>query len=247
MIENAGKNGSDPIFVEFGGFSREAFAILNRIEREPNIARYRKERESINREIVEPFRLYRDDLVVNWVIPGRLDFETERNVFSRLLKNDFGAGGCHHHLWMSFYRPHLSRLKDIQLSHCIRPVGFSVELFVGAYAREPLKTAISAMEAFPETALQIINDLITKQDFELEWTVGSGKNQQTRCAAEPINELPAWDAATKSIRMRRLIPKDKVLNLGSRLIARSLVLVDQLWPLYQLWTSSQATEEDAGL
>ena len=51
--------------------------------------RYRKEKEVLKRAITEPFKRYRDDLALNWVIPNALPFETEKNVFSRILKNIF--------------------------------------------------------------------------------------------------------------------------------------------------------------
>ena len=116
----------EPLDLTFEGFAPEAFAILERLRDEPHIAQYRKEKAGIKRYITEPFKRFRDDLVVNWVLPNRLDFETEKNVFSRLLKNDFGAGGCHHHLWMAFYRPGRRRLTDVQLAPCITPDGFTM-------------------------------------------------------------------------------------------------------------------------
>ncbi len=121
--------------LSFEGYRPEAFETLARLRREPHVARYRLEKENLRRFVHEPFGRYRDDLALNWVIPNRLPFETEKGVFSRILKNDFGAGGSHFHLWMAFYRPPRKRLTDVQLSHAVYPDKCTVGLYVGAYAQ----------------------------------------------------------------------------------------------------------------
>ena len=59
--------------------------MLDRLRDEPHIDQYKSEKPGVTDHLKAPFRRYRDDLVVNWVLPNRLDFETERYVFSRLL------------------------------------------------------------------------------------------------------------------------------------------------------------------
>ncbi|QXD15338.1 hypothetical protein GQ464_018410 [Rhodocaloribacter litoris] len=131
---------ADPLFE---GFGPAAFAALARLKAEPHIERYRVEKEALRRYVQAPFRRLRDDLAVRWVLPNALALETERNVFSRFLKNDFGAGGCHAHYWMAFYRVGRRRLADVQLIVSLHADG----LKVGVYAGEPARAVWKAVRA----------------------------------------------------------------------------------------------------
>ena len=68
----------------FQGFSLETFGLLGRLEAAPHISTYRSEHGNIREYLDGPFKAYRDALVLSWVLPNQLPFETERNVFSRL-------------------------------------------------------------------------------------------------------------------------------------------------------------------
>ena len=120
-----------PPDLTFGGFPAAGLDALARLKADPHIGRYREEKADLKRSVEAPFKQYRDDLALNWVIPNGLPFETEKGVFSRILKNDFGAGGAHHHLWMAFYRTGRTRLTDLQLSHAVYPDGFRWALYAG--------------------------------------------------------------------------------------------------------------------
>ena len=120
----------EPLSLTFDGFPDEGWDALERLRAEPHIGRYQEEKAVLDRAVTAPFKRYRDDLAVNWVLPNGLPFETEKNVFSRILKNDFGRGGSHSHLWMAFYRPPRKRLTDIQLSHAVYPDAFRWGLYV---------------------------------------------------------------------------------------------------------------------
>ena len=143
----------EPLSLHFEGFSEDAFAVLERLRAHPHIEQYRAEKDAITHFVTDPFKRYRDDLALGWVLPNGLPFETEKNVFSRLLKNDFGAGGCHHHQWMAFYRPPRRRLTDVQLSHSLYPDGFAFGLYVGEYAKGLFPHVKAQMQEEPERAL----------------------------------------------------------------------------------------------
>ena len=218
--------------LAFEGFTEEAFRILDRLKAEPHIGQYRKEKAAIRTFLTEPFKRYRDDLVVNWVLPNRLGFETERNVFSRLLKNDFGAGGCHHHLWMSFYRPGLRRLTDVQLSHGIHTDGFAVGLFVGGYARDVLWQALEVLRQRPREAVARINPLI-ERGYMFKYRL-RGRPRETHFIDEPMQDLPEHVARFSDLWVRRRFPREQVLAWGSGLVGHSLDALGELWPLYRL-------------
>ncbi len=228
----------DPLDLTFEGFAPEAFALLERLREHPHIEQYRTEKEGIQRYITGPFKRFRDDLVVNWVLPNRLDFETEKNVFSRLLKNDFGAGGCHHHLWMSFYRPSRRRLTDVQLSHSITPNGFTTGLFVGDYAKELLQQAKDRIAAEPGRFLDLINPLLQSKKMCI---YHSPRGQKTRAFYEAsLDALPSELSKASGFYLRGYVCREEVFVLKRGLVRVALEALRRLWPVYRFILADEA-------
>lgn len=224
------------LHLAFEGFSPEAFALLKRLRENPHIEQYRLEKEAIRQYLTEPFKRYRDDLVVNWVLPNRLALETEKNVFSRLLKNDFGAGGCHHHLWMAFYRPDRRRLTDVQLSHSINPDGFSIGLYVGGYAKDLLRQAKDRIVTAPDTFRLLLNALLTK-DYCFSYYTGTGAGETLHVNNTPLDAVPEDLPNATSLWIRTVFPRADVLRWQGQLVAHALEGIRTLWPLYSFLVS----------
>lgn len=216
----------------FEGFGAKSFELLQRLKDHPHIDQYRKDKALIRRHIQEPFHVFRDDLVVNWVLPNQLPFETERNVFSRLLKNDFGAGGCHHHLWLSFYRPGLRRLSDAQLAHSISPDGFASGLYVGDHAPALLRAALDNIARNPDGFIQGANRLLGEADWIFRiWPRGTKRTEYENFTAR-LSTLPDSLFKARGIWLRKMHGRDAILNGEIDLVRSSIEALQKLWPLY---------------
>lgn len=248
MLDDAGPTAVDPTACpvesmhrpasldrSFEGWSPEVFEMLDRLRAEPHIDQYKKEKPGVTTHLKDPFRRYRDDLVVNWVLPNRLDFETERHVFSRLLKNDFGAGGCHDHLWMAFYRPETRRLEDVQITHRVSPDGFAVGIYVGAYATDLLAQAKRRIEAAPATYLDLINPFLGQGDWRFYTHRGSGSNETQTVFTEPLDTIPQSVEGADGIYVRHYLSRQETLDLGPALVDQALDLVFDVWPIYRFY------------
>jgi len=214
--------------LTFEGFGDAAFAILDRLKDEPHIGQYRKEKDGVKQHLTTPFKRYRDDLVVNGVLPNRLNWETERNVFSRLLKNDFGAGGCHHHLWMAMYRPERKRLKDYQLSHSLSPDGLSFGFYVGDYATDLIRRTRETIIDQPEAMLVLINDILERP----EWKLAIGTKKTRHEAAGCLDAWPEDIELMQWLWVRTLLPRAEVLRLRGQLVGWGLAQMQHVWPWY---------------
>lgn len=223
----------------FEGWSPEVFALLDRLRAEPHIDQYKKEKPGVTEHLKDPFRRYRDDLVVNWVLPNRLNFETEKHVFSRLLKNDFGAGGCHDHLWMSFYRPETRRLEDVQITHRVSPDGFAIGVYVGAYATDLLDKAKQRIADAPATYLDLVNPLLGRDDWQFYTHRGSGENESKTVVDEPLDHIPKSVEGADGIYVRHYIGREETLDLGAELVDRALDLVFDVWPIYRFYLADR--------
>jgi hypothetical protein len=224
----------DTLDLSFEGWSPAVFEMLDRLRAEPHIDQYKKEKPGVTDHLKDPFRRYRDDLVVNWVLPNRLGFETEKHVFSRLLKNDFGAGGCHDHLWMSFYRPETRRLEDVQITHRVSPDGFAVGVYVGAYATDLLEQAKSRIREAPATYLDHVNPLLEQEGWRFYTHRGSGDDNET-VFSDPLDAVPDSVSGAEGIYVRHYIGREETLTLGPQLVDRALDLVFDVWPIYRFY------------
>ena len=227
----------DPLNLTFGGFPAEGFEALARLRAEPHIGRYQEEKAVLDRAVSAPFKRYRDDLAVNWVLPNGLPFETERNVFSRILKNDFGAGGSHSHLWMAFYRPPRKRLTDIQLSHAVYPDAFRWGLYVGDYAKGLFGAARGRMIEDEAGALAVLNPLLAG-GYRLAFARHVSKPDGHPEFSESLDALPEGFSRAKGIWVQKRIPRAEVQALGPGLVARAIDEQERLWPLYRFWTDA---------
>ena len=230
-----------PLSLTFEGFPDEAFEALGRLRAEPHIGRYREEKPALDRAVTAPFKRYRDDLAVNWVLPNGLPFETERNVFSRILKNDFGKGGSHSHLWMAFYRTGRKRLTDVQLSHAVYPDGFRWGIYAGEYAGDVFRAARARMEAEPATALGLVNGLIGR-GYRLAFAPHVTKPEGHPEHDEPLDALPDGLFKAKGVWLMRRISRDEVQALGPDLVGAAIDAQEELWPLYRFWVGAGERE-----
>jgi hypothetical protein len=228
-----------PLDLQFEGWSPEVFEMLGRIRANPHIEQYNEEKPGVTTHLKDPFKHYRDDLVVNWVLPNRLKLETEKNVFSRLLKNDFGAGGCHDNLWMSFYRPHTKRLKDVQVSHSISPDGLDVGIYVGSYAEDLLDQALTRIRQAPETYLDLVNPLLQKKEWRFYYHAGSGTNKRKVTHRTPLDALPDDLDRADGIWLRTRFPREQVLDWGPDVVRHALDAVLDVWPIYRFYLAER--------
>lgn len=228
--------------LEFEGWTPAVFAMLDRLRETPHIDQYKKEKPGVTDHLKDPFKRYRNDLVVNWVLPNRLALETEKNVFSRLLKNDFGAGGCKDNLWMAFYRPGRKRLTDAQVSHSISPDGFDVGLFLGGYAKDLLKEAKRRIKDTPERYRGLINALLEQEGWRFYFYSGSGKNKERHVFRDPLEAVPDAIDRAKGIWVRRRFPRQAVLEWGPELVRHALGAVFDVWPVYRFYLDGSPVE-----
>ncbi|WP_103026487.1 hypothetical protein [Salinibacter altiplanensis] len=219
----------------FEGWSEDVFRMLDRLRAEPHIDQYKAEKPGVTEFLKDPFRRYRDDLVVNWVLPNRLGFETEKYVFSRLLKNDFGAGGCNDNLWMSFYRPETRRLEDVQITHRVSPDGFAVGIYVGAHATDLLTQATSRIHDAPGMYLDLVNPLLQNKNWRFHTHGRAGGSKTKTVFDAPLDQVPDSVEGADGIHVRHYIGREETLHLGAELVDRALDLVLDVWPIYRFY------------
>lgn len=232
---------TDPPELHFEGFTAETFAVLDRLRDKPDLEQFRVERganDGIDRvaaHVMGPFARYRDDLVVNFVAPSALRWETDRNVFSRLPKNDFGGGGCKSHVWLCFYRPPRRRLTDAQLSHAVSPRGFEVSLFVGELARDLRQHARARIADDPQGFLAALRDGFdgAAGEARFEYAVRHRGATVERALTAPPAAIPDDLARAQWLALGATFDRQQVIGWGPRLVVEAFAAIRRLWPLYR--------------
>lgn len=116
-------------------FTPEAFAWLAAIERTPTAAFYMQNKAAFSEHVEQPLRglMRRAALRLPAMLRARL--ETQRGVFSRFLKNDFGRGGAWANYWGAFYPKGSRRLEDVQLAVWMNAHRVGISFYIGGYGR----------------------------------------------------------------------------------------------------------------
>jgi len=98
-----------------GIFSQETFDLLEKLHENPTKDCYAKYKEESKQYLEDPFqRLFLK--VVESLPPEITDvMETEKALFSRIPKNDYGRRGAWDHYWGAIYRKGGKRIEDAQL------------------------------------------------------------------------------------------------------------------------------------
>ncbi len=97
-------------------FTRKSFSLLQILADDPTADTCRSIQNEFEQHVKQPFqRLFRQaaDQLPDAV---RTAMEHERNLFSRIPKNDFGKGGAHPYYWGALYPKGGKRTDDPQLS-----------------------------------------------------------------------------------------------------------------------------------
>ena len=115
-------------------FTNETFALLAGIAATPTAGFYLDHKLDLKVHVEQP--LQRLMLGASARLPAvfRERMETERGLFSRFLKNDFGRGGAWSHYWGAFYPKGSRRLADVQLAVGIHADLLQVSFYIGDYA-----------------------------------------------------------------------------------------------------------------
>jgi 5-methylcytosine-specific restriction protein B len=110
---------------------------LEGLHENPDKAYYMEHQTEIDDYIRQPFKaLFRD---VAEQLPEEITdvMETDKRLFSRILKNDFGRGGAWDHYWGAFYPQGTKRTESAQLMLWVNWHRVEFGFYIGEYGNEP--------------------------------------------------------------------------------------------------------------
>ncbi len=128
--------GLDHIFTIF---TEKTFDLLNELRKKPEASYYSLHGAEFSKEVEEPFQKLLRSVATR--LPHQIIdlLETEKRIFSRIIKNDYGRGGAWDFYWGAFYPKGGKRTADGQLYCVLSPDGLKVGFYIGDYGIPPRK------------------------------------------------------------------------------------------------------------
>ncbi len=96
-------------------FTAATFEMLQKLHEAPTKATYEAHKAEIISNVMTPLKTLLKEVVTQLPADITAQLETEKNVFARILKNDYGKGGAYEYYWGALYPKGGERTKDAQL------------------------------------------------------------------------------------------------------------------------------------
>lgn len=222
-------------------FTERTFTLLDGLHENPTADYYRAHREEFIDYLQDPFRELMSD-VRDRLEPEVHNFmETEKGIFSKIVKNDFGRGGAWDFYWSAFYPKGGKRIEGAQLfvsiNHDCLHFGFSISDFG---VKQRVRFRESCIEN-KEVLIDLLSDIIQDdRTFYSEQTVNNGKKLPD-AAGEMSFEEWIENIEDHETRVINVLQKEEVLSSES--IADQIAdLFNRVFPLVYLVTEDEPLE-----
>lgn len=149
------------------GFSAETFALLAAIKRTPTAAFYLTHKAAFKTRVESPLQTAMREAAGLLPPLMRDRLETQRNIFSRFLKNDFGRGGAWTGYWGAFYPRGSRRLYDAQLSLWINAQGAGMSFFIGDYGAAARRRFTANCARYARQLVELLPDLVDDPEIQI--------------------------------------------------------------------------------
>jgi 5-methylcytosine-specific restriction protein B len=220
-------------------FTAKTFELLADLHETPTKAFYAAHKAELKEHLEEPFRRLFDSVRESVREEIRECMETEKRVFSRILKNDYGVGGAWEFLWGAFYPKGGERTKDVQLWVSMHRERVEAGFSFGEYSQEKQRTFLVNLAKHRE----VLASWLEPRFASLHVFYGSREDLEASLGGTPrAASFAAWAAGIDDLEasVRVHWPEKKVLELsGTELSEEIANLFNELFPLVLL-----AIEED---
>jgi len=144
-------------------FSETAFDLLAALSKQPTREYYSSHKQEFVDHLERPFQALFGEIIAILPPPITEAMETERNVFSRILKNDWGRGGAWDFYWGALYPKGGRRVEDAQLFVWINQEWVEYGFYIGVYGSDQRKRYVRNCHDNHEVLKQLLGNLPTTE------------------------------------------------------------------------------------
>jgi 5-methylcytosine-specific restriction protein B len=159
-IENTKSTGEPPDrpLPELSAFSSRAFSLLSGLHENPTKEYYKSKSEEFWVYVEEPLQRIMKAVAAKLPQPMLDLLETEKGIFGKITKNDYGRGGTWDYYWGAFYPKGGKRITDAQLFLWINRDVVTFGFYIGEYGIDQREKFIKNSGSNAAALLELLKD-----------------------------------------------------------------------------------------
>lgn len=242
----------DPVVTD-AAFTRETFTLLAALDETPTLVFYRAHEEAFREQVIGPFQAVFHGVCQQLPVAITDRMETDKNLFSRVAKNDYGQGGAWSHYWGALSLKGLKKTESAQLLLWMNYEYLECGFTIGHYADEVVERFQRNCQRYRHQLAQWLGEAFSPDVFIMGGaTDEDGEYLQPVSLTEWLNDIDRF-----GFRITRQWLPDEVLHLSKgdlcAVIAQTfqqvypfiiLATEDEPLPIIARYLSIEETEEE---
>lgn len=218
-------------------FEPKAFELLSMLHANPKLDLYMAHKEEFETYLENPFQALTNK-VADRLPKVITDFlETEKYIFSRFSKNDFGQGGAWDYYWGAFYPKGGRRVRDGQLYIWMNQDRLKIGFYIGDYGTAQKKRFSNNCDLFQEDLVRTLQDVFSRNNYYFglgfDWADLSTLLENLGTSWQEWLKAPN----EAGIKISYIFPKEEVLKSSLNTLVEKISQVhSDLFPLVLLST-----------
>lgn len=168
-------------------FSPRAFELLQKLQTNPKKTVYDAHKEEFKSLLEQPFQRLMRTVATQLPQPIRDVMETQKRIFGKILKNDFGQGNAWDFYWGAFYPKGGRRVEDAQLSMWMNHERLEFGFYIGEYGSEQRQRFLCNCDRHRQVLMPLLKSTLESDRFYF----GSRDDLQFDAQGQPRNHRGA--------------------------------------------------------
>jgi len=222
-----------------GHFAEKTFKLLEQLHNNPTRIFYQEHIEEFKESLEDPFQKLFHQVATLLPLSITQAMETEKGVFSRIPKNDFGKGGAWDFYWGAFYPKGGKRISDAQLFMWINRDRLEFGFYIGEYGIDQRNKFIRNCRENHKILFNILNETFAGSKVQYgehdEFVGGTKRVDEER--SRPVLQEWLKNPEEAGIHAAVFLPKQEVLRYSTEELSNEIAHTYQtLFPLILLAT-----------
>lgn len=218
-------------------FSPQAFALLEKLHHQPQQSIYNQFKQGFKQEVEIPFQELMQAVAAD--LPDSITsiLETEKRIFARIPKNDFGQGGAWDFYWGAFYPKGGKRTEDAQLFLWISHERIEFGFYIGQYGSRQRQQFVESCSKYRDELESLLGPTLQVENLIFGSRHDVAFNAKGQAIHRHGNTFQDWlgKPIGKDIHVAAILSKEQVLGLSKAdLVHKISQVYQQVFPLVLL-------------
>ena len=170
-------------------FEKQAFDLLGGLHENPRVNFYEAHSEEFDEAIEKPLQRLMSNVAGALPASTTNGLETQRRIFSRIPKNDYGRGGAWDFYWGAFYPKGGKRTAEPQLYVFISAKNLRFGFYIGDYGVESRKRFVKNCGEHVAALKRLLEPMFSENDF----VFGESHETERKHTVSTEGPKPTWE------------------------------------------------------